>query len=142
MKKPSRAGRGAVGLAVFAERRDVEVVGLGDPAELVGVPVTHGASRSFARSRSVLLVADVLHPFDDLAVERLLDGDVRHRGLRPGAEHAEDLPPSTKRWTDNKVEARLFQYSEREKTRMGRRVFETSLNGSQQTTCGVFTLAG
>jgi hypothetical protein len=34
---------------------------------------------------SVLLVADVLHPFDGLTVQRLLNGDMGHcrRGLRP-----------------------------------------------------------
>ena len=31
------------------------------------------------RSAGVLLVADLLHPVDGLAVERFLDGDVRHR---------------------------------------------------------------
>src|SRR5215207_3997173 len=37
------------------------------------------------QSLAVLLVGDVLHPLDHLAVERLLDGDVRHArsGRRP-----------------------------------------------------------
>ena len=34
------------------------------------------------RSRPVLRVADLFHPVDGLAVEPLLDGDVRHRGRR------------------------------------------------------------
>src|SRR3954468_20482789 len=33
----------------------------------------------------ILLVADVFHPLDHLAVERLLDGDVRHGRGRRGA---------------------------------------------------------
>ena len=35
--------------------------------------------------RAVLFVADLLHPVDDLALEFLLDGDVRHRAVRRGA---------------------------------------------------------
>src|SRR5215211_3505520 len=34
---------------------------------------------------AVLLVRDVLHPFDVLAVEGLLQGDVHHRGVGGGA---------------------------------------------------------
>src|SRR5690348_6663517 len=37
------------------------------------------------RTGEVLRVADVLHPVDDLAVERFLDGDVGHRRGRRGA---------------------------------------------------------
>src|SRR5438046_1114508 len=33
----------------------------------------------------VLLVADLLHPVDDLAVERFLNGDMGHAGGRHGA---------------------------------------------------------
>src|SRR6266571_442480 len=33
----------------------------------------------------ILLVCDLLHPVDDLAVQFLLDSDVRHRGPRQGA---------------------------------------------------------
>ena len=39
----------------------------------------------FLLSRPILLVADLLHPFDRLAVERLLDGDMGHGGGRRGA---------------------------------------------------------
>src|SRR5262245_1002526 len=38
-----------------------------------------------ASSSLVLFVADLLHPVDDLAVELLLNGDVRHSGGRCGA---------------------------------------------------------
>jgi hypothetical protein len=39
-----------------------------------------------AKSRPLILsVADFFHPIDDLAVERLLNGDVRHRSRRCGA---------------------------------------------------------
>src|SRR3954447_8043146 len=37
-----------------------------------------------AESLAVLLVGDLLHPLDHLAVERLLDRDVRHGGGRRG----------------------------------------------------------
>jgi hypothetical protein len=36
-------------------------------------------------SGAVLFIADVLHPIDDLAVERFLNSDMRHRGRRRGA---------------------------------------------------------
>src|SRR5262249_58018303 len=41
--------------------------------------------RRAGNSLAVLGVADVLEPFDRLAVERLLDGDVGHGGVRRGA---------------------------------------------------------
>src|SRR5918994_3848053 len=37
-----------------------------------------GPSISRSSGPSVLLVADLFHPVDDLAVQRLLNGDVRH----------------------------------------------------------------
>src|SRR5437660_12757512 len=40
---------------------------------------------SFFTGTVVLLVGDLLHPVDDLAVELFLDGDVGHRGTRRGA---------------------------------------------------------
>src|SRR3954451_12293981 len=50
------------------------------------------------RSLAILLVADVLHPVDHLAVDRLLDGDVRHgrRGRRP-------VPVLLARWEPDDV---------------------------------------
>src|SRR6266480_2287064 len=41
--------------------------------------------RSFFAWTVVLLVADLLHPVNDLAVQLFLDGDVSHRGGRRGA---------------------------------------------------------
>ena len=35
-------------------------------------------------SPAVLLVGDLFHPLDDLAVERFLNGDMRHGGSRRG----------------------------------------------------------
>src|SRR5207249_1390068 len=43
------------------------------------------SSASSPTPRAVLFVADLLHPVDDLALEFLLDGDVRHRAVRRGA---------------------------------------------------------
>src|SRR5438552_17942489 len=45
-------------------------------------PVRSATSRT---PRVVLFVADLLHPVDGLAVEFLLDGDVRHRAFWRGA---------------------------------------------------------
>src|ERR687897_2999470 len=39
-----------------------------------------GPSISRLSGPPVLLVADLFHPVDDLAVQRLLNGDMRHRG--------------------------------------------------------------
>src|SRR3954463_5430026 len=44
-----------------------------------------GAPFKSRASTLVLLVADLLHPLDRLAVERLLDGDVRHPRRRSRA---------------------------------------------------------
>src|SRR5881227_3284781 len=50
-------------------------------------PSTGGllASRVIARSALVLFVAHVLHPLDHFAVERFLNGNVRHGGCRRSA---------------------------------------------------------
>src|SRR5947208_3999025 len=46
---------------------------------------THHLSLITARSALILFIADLFHPVDRLAVERFLNGDVRHRGRRRGA---------------------------------------------------------
>src|SRR5262245_8324831 len=48
----------------------------------VGADLTADPSPSEAR---ILVVADFLHPFDDPAVQRLLDGNMGQRGVRLGA---------------------------------------------------------
>jgi hypothetical protein len=53
--------------------------GLGGGAGGFGMLPIDMLIRSFT-SGSVLLVTDVLHPIDDLAVQRLLNGNMRHRG--------------------------------------------------------------
>jgi hypothetical protein len=46
----------------------------------------------------VLFVADLLHPFDDLAIEILLNGDMRYRRGRRGA-----MPMLFIRWAPDDV---------------------------------------
>ena len=49
-------------------------------------------------SPAILLVADLFHPFDDLAVERFLNGDVRHGGSRCGT-----VPVLHARWKPDDI---------------------------------------
>ena len=49
-------------------------------------------------STFVLLVCDLFHPFDDFAVERLLNGDMRHCCGRRGA-----VPMPLIRWAPNHI---------------------------------------
>src|SRR5690348_16774858 len=52
----------------------------------------------FGWTREVLLVGDLRHPIDDFAVERFLDGDMRHRRRRRGA-----VPMLLARWTPDHI---------------------------------------
>src|SRR5579863_1948639 len=53
------------------------------PRTMDGRESTSSANEWRRRSlRLILLIGDVLHPFDDSAVERFLDGDVSHGGVR------------------------------------------------------------
>src|SRR6266550_3849178 len=56
-------------------------------------------------SRAVLFVADVFHPFDDFAVERLLNRDVRHGRGRRGA-----MPMLFLRWAPDHVARPYFHF--------------------------------
>src|ERR1700744_2060494 len=47
-------------------------------------PALAASGRSFVTG-SILVVRDLLHPVDDLAVQRFLNGDVGHRGGGRGA---------------------------------------------------------
>src|SRR5579864_963481 len=59
------------------------------PSRLGPSPKRREEARAIQQSRAsslpVLLVADLFQPVDDLPVELLLDGDVRHRGGRGGS---------------------------------------------------------
>lgn len=55
--------------------------------------------------RQILFVAYLFHPFDDLAVERLRNGDMRHRGRWRGA-----MPMSFIRRTPNYVARSDFDF--------------------------------
>src|SRR4051794_33416667 len=69
-----------------------------DAPKTKGCPVF--ISPPFA-SLPILFVAHLLHPIDSLAVERFLDGDMRHRSGRRGA-----VPVLQSRWKPDHVARR------------------------------------
>src|SRR4051794_12415317 len=86
--------------ATFPENRPLSFVSIvssclrSTPHDVVGcqcgfnraddVRARHLPAAARAMSLAVLLVGDVVHPIDHLAVECFLDGDVRHGSGRPG----------------------------------------------------------